>query len=117
MGVNNNMIRDYDFIYNYLLETQKRGINQILSYPMSASYVIGIFTAYMYKDLEELDINSIKQIQNLYLESFASSRFLANNDLIKDMSLNIALSMHKLIHNFQQNQTFALFCTGIPDWN
>ena len=131
--LNNNMTKDYDFIYNYLLETQKRGINQILSYPMSASYVIGIFIAYMYKDLEELDIDSIKQIQNLYLESFASSISLQqvqrlrirdkpywdpmNNDLIKDMSLNIALSMHKLIHNFQQNQTFALLCTGIPDWN
>ena len=105
--LNNNMARDYDFIYNYLLETQKRGINQILSYPMSASYVIGIFTAYMHKDFEELDMDSIKQIQNLYL----------NNDLIKEMSLNIALSIHKLIEIFQQNKTFALLCTGIPNWN
>jgi hypothetical protein len=105
--LNNNAVGDYDFIYNYLLETQKRGINQILSYPMSASYVIGIFTAYMRKDLEELDMDSIKQIQNLYL----------NNDLIKEMSLNIALCMHKLIEIFQQNKTFALLCTGIPNWN
>jgi hypothetical protein len=74
---------------------------------MSASYVIGIFTAYMYKDLEELDMEYIKQIQNLYL----------NNDLIKEMSLNIAVSMHKLIEIFQQNKTFALLCTGIPNWN
>jgi len=61
---NNSGTRDYEFIYNYLVETQKKGINQILLYPMSASYVIGIFTAYMYKNLEKLDTEYIKQIQN-----------------------------------------------------
>jgi hypothetical protein len=104
--LNNNVTRDYNFIYNYLLGTKKRNINQILSYPMSTSYVIGIFTAYMRKDLKELNIDSIKQIQNLYL----------HDNLIKEMSLNIALSVHKLVQIFQQNQTFALLCTGIPNW-
>lgn len=103
----NNITNNYDYIYNYLLETHKRSINKILSYPVSASYVIGIFTAYIHKDLEELDINSIKHMQNLYL----------NNDLIKEMSLNVTLSIHKLIKIFKQNQTFALLCTGIPNWD
>ena len=105
----NNLV-DPSYIYQYLIQTYKIGLNKILSYKIAASYLIGISLAYTFRNSKNLDMLIIEENQNLYL----------NGDNFKDLkkeSLKIALSMHKLIKSFRENQTFALLCTGIPNWD